>query len=68
MCGLTGLLRPSPSDDIIGQVAKMTAQLGPRGPEDEGVWSKDGIRLGHRRLAILRWRAMPAQPIMKVQK
>ena len=50
------------------QVAKMTARLGPRGPDDVGVWSKDSIRLGNRRLAILRSRAMPAQPILKVQK
>ena len=63
MCGLTGLLRSSPSDDIVGQVAKMTARLGPRGPDDEGVWSEDVIRL-----AIFRSRAMPAQPILKVQK
>tara|TARA_R100000935_G_scaffold49398_2_gene74676 strand:- start:2330 stop:4324 length:1995 start_codon:yes stop_codon:yes gene_type:complete len=63
MCGLTGLLRSSPSDDIIGQVARMTARLVHRGPDDEGVWSEDGIGLGHRRLAILDLSATGAQPM-----
>lgn len=68
MCGLTGLLRSSPSDDIIRQVAKMTARLVYRGPDDEGVCSKSSIGTGHRSLAIFRSRDMPAQPILKVQK
>ena len=63
MCGLTGLLRSSPSDDIIGQVARMTARLVHRGPDDEGVWSEGGIGLGHRRLAILDLSPTGAQPM-----
>ena len=63
MCGLTGLLRSAPSDDIIGQVATMTACLVHRGPDDEGVWSEGGIGLGHRRLAILDLSATGAQPM-----
>jgi asparagine synthase (glutamine-hydrolysing) len=63
MCGLTGLLRSSPSDNIIGQVTKMTARLVHRGPDDEGVWSEGGIGLGHRRLAILDLSATGAQPM-----
>lgn len=68
MCGMTGLLRSSPSDIFIGHVACMTARLGPRGPDDEGVCSQGGIGLGHRCLAILRSRAMPTHRILKVQK
>lgn len=63
MCGLTGILRSSPSDDIIGQVARMTARLVHRGPDDEGVWTEGGIGLGHRRLAILDLSATGAQPM-----
>lgn len=63
MCGLTGLLRSASSDDIIGQVAKMTACLVHRGPDDKGVWAEKGIGLGHRRLAILDLSATGAQPM-----
>ena len=63
MCGLTGLLRSAPNDDIMGQVAKMTARLVHRGPDDEGVWSEGGIGLGHRRLAILDLSVTGAQPM-----
>lgn len=63
MCGLTGLLRSAPSDGLTGQVAKMTARLVHRGPDDEGVWSEGGIGLGHRRLAILDLSATGAQPM-----
>ena len=63
MCGLTGLLRSSPSDDIIAQVARMTARLVHRGPDDEGVWTEGVIGLGHRRLAIIDLSATGAQPM-----
>lgn len=63
MCGLAGLLRSAPSGEIISQVATMTARLGHRGPDDEGVWAEDGIGLGHRRLAILDVSATGAQPM-----
>ncbi|MEP1201234.1 asparagine synthase (glutamine-hydrolyzing) [Tateyamaria sp.] len=63
MCGLTGLLSSAPSHNIIGQVAKMTARLVHRGPDDEGIWSEGGIGLGHRRLAILELNATGAQPM-----
>lgn len=64
MCGWTGLLRSAPSEDIIGQVAKMTARLVHRGPDDEGVWAEGAIGLGHRRLAVLDLSATGAQRIM----
>jgi asparagine synthase (glutamine-hydrolysing) len=63
MCGLTGLLRSAPSEDIIGQVARMNARLVHRGPDDEGVWAEGGIGLGHRRLAILDLSPTGAQPM-----
>lgn len=63
MCGLTGLLRSAPSGDVVGQVAKMTARLVHRGPDDDGVWAEGGIGLGHRRLAILELSATGAQPM-----
>ena len=63
MCGLTGLLRSSPGDDIIGKVKRMTGRLVHRGPDDDGVWAEGHICLGHRRLAILDLRATGGQPM-----
>lgn len=41
----------------------MTACLIHRGPDDKGVWTEDGIGLGHRRLAILDLSTTGAQPM-----
>lgn len=63
MCGLTGLLSPTPGDNVSRQVAQMTARLFHRGPDDGGVWAEGGIGLGHRRLAILDLSVTGAQPM-----
>lgn len=63
MCGITGLLCSSPSNNISGQVAKMTSLLEHRGPNDEGVWSNSNISLGQRRLSILDLTSSGAQPM-----
>lgn len=58
MCGLTGMLLPSPelSDDTLQALANaMNQALHNRGPDDHGIWSdaQTGIVLAHRRLSIL---------------
>ena len=63
MCGLTGILSSSPSNDITRQVANMTSLLAHRGPNDEGVWSEGNIGLGHRRLSVLDLSVSGAQPM-----
>ena len=63
MCGLTGLLSSRPSYDIKEQVAKMTARLIHRGPDDERIWSEESIALGQTRLAILDLSTTGAQPM-----
>ena len=63
MCGLTGILSSSPSNDITGMVANMTSLLAHRGPNDEGVWSEGNIGLGHRRLSVLDLSISGAQPM-----
>ncbi len=68
MCGLTGLFSSAPSNDIVGQVAKMTTRLVHRGPDDEGVWAEGGIGLGHRRLAVLDLSSIDAQQILELQE
>ena len=66
MCGLTGILRSTPSGDITEQITMMTTQLAHRGPDDERVWSENNIGLGHRRLSILDLSASGAQPMHSV--
>src|SRR5690349_1273752 len=53
MCGIAGIL--SSRRNISAMVARMTASLAHRGPDDEGAWmdAEAGIGLGHRRLSIV---------------
>ncbi len=54
MCGIVGLYGPwdaSAGDDL----ARMSASVAHRGPDDRGVWTDPdrGVGLGHRRLSIV---------------
>jgi asparagine synthase (glutamine-hydrolysing) len=52
MCGITGIVRfNSPVDDT--EIKSMTKSIAHRGPDGEGVFIKDNIALGHRRLSII---------------
>ncbi len=53
MCGITGLLEfnnTSISEDVLN---RMTDAMEHRGPDGRGVWIKNGIGFGHRRLSII---------------
>jgi len=64
MCGLCGELRfdGAPPDDEA--VARMSAQLARRGPDDTGSWQSGPLALGHRRLAIIDLSAHAHQPMV----
>ncbi|WP_431634895.1 asparagine synthase (glutamine-hydrolyzing) [Dyella sp. KULCS107] len=69
MCGLTGMLLPSPEqpDDTLRALASaMNEALHHRGPDDHGIWSdaQAGIVLAHRRLSILDLSALGHQPMV----
>jgi asparagine synthase (glutamine-hydrolysing) len=49
MCGIAGIVGPEASAEIAQNMAQI---LRHRGPDGEGVWSRPGIALSHRRLAI----------------
>lgn len=56
MCGIVGFIdRRGQHCDDTALVARMASQLSRRGPDAEGAWAskKDGVALGHRRLAIV---------------
>lgn len=66
MCGITGIFEYADSQQISEQtLQKMTNSLAHRGPDAEGLYIKDSIGLGHRRLAILDLSERANQP-MKV--
>ncbi len=68
MCGIAGIFhfaRTSPPDRVV--VAKMTAALAHRGPDDSGLFVDPQLRvaLGHRRLSIIDLSASGRQPMTR---
>jgi asparagine synthase (glutamine-hydrolysing) len=64
MCGFTGIFDPSQKSEILSQSVRcMTATLSHRGPDAEGMYTMNGIALGHRRLSILDLSSAGAQPM-----
>jgi asparagine synthase (glutamine-hydrolysing) len=53
MCGIAGILRWKGRQQRDGEVQKMTAAIAHRGPDGVGLLQREGVALGHRRLAII---------------
>lgn len=54
MCGICGFIKPDLPDKVDEHIIKrMTRVLAHRGPDDEGIFHKDNVFLGHRRLAVI---------------
>ena len=54
MCGVCGFVyRTRPDCDADAVLDRMTARLTHRGPDGDGAWGSEGVRLGHRRLKII---------------
>lgn len=66
MCGIAGFISIFPESEAsaLEAVRKMTTRMHTRGPDAEGVWSREGVVLGHRRLAILDLDARSNQPML----
>lgn len=66
MCGIAGFISIFPESGVsaLEAVQQMTARMHTRGPDAEGVWSGEGVVLGHRRLAILDLDARSNQPMV----
>ena len=52
MCGITGIIRFGAQVDET-EIKSMTKSIAHRGPDGEGIFIKDNIALGHRRLSII---------------
>lgn len=61
MCGILGVLNPSPSDRARAKAA--LDLIAHRGPDGEGRYDAPDIHLGHRRLAIIDLSAAADQPM-----
>src|SRR3974390_1820324 len=65
MCGIAGLIECfGQAPDISRRVGAMCDAIAHRGPDGDGVWSEDGVALGHRRLAIVDLTPSGSQPIV----
>ncbi len=69
-CGIAGFLvhqcAPGPVPDR-DDVAAMSAALSHRGPDAEGLWARDRVMFGHRRLSIVGLGETGAQPMTRDQ-
>ena len=63
MCGIAGIIHKHEVPVEPGIVRKMTESLHHRGPDASGVFVKDNVGLGHRRLAIIDTSAVANQPM-----
>ncbi|WP_319455450.1 MULTISPECIES: N-acetylglutaminylglutamine amidotransferase [unclassified Mycobacterium] len=62
MCGIAGeIARGRPAD--LTAVAAMTDTMVARGPDSSGVWAREGVAFGHRRLAIIDLSSHGHQPM-----
>ena len=62
MCGIAGEIAWGRGADLAA-VAAMTDRMAPRGPDSSGLWLRDGVALGHRRLAIIDLSSHGHQPM-----
>jgi len=62
MCGIAGEIAWGRGADLAA-VAAMTDRMAPRGPDSSGLWVRDGVALGHRRLAIIDLSSHGHQPM-----
>src|SRR5215467_14267344 len=54
MCGIAGMVSANPGDRIeVATIRRMCQAIVHRGPDDEGIFVKDGTGLGMRRLSII---------------
>jgi asparagine synthase (glutamine-hydrolysing) len=53
MCGIAGIVGASPGSVDTETIHRMCQAIVYRGPDDEGIFVKDGVGLGMRRLSII---------------
>ncbi|HEY5580590.1 MAG TPA: N-acetylglutaminylglutamine amidotransferase, partial [Rhodoferax sp.] len=64
MCGICGELRFDGAAPDLAALARMSAQLARRGPDDAGTYQNGPLAFGHRRLSIIDLSAAAHQPMV----
>lgn len=64
MCGICGEIRFDGQRPDLGAMGTTLEVLRPRGPEAEGLWTRDNVALGQRRLKIIDLSDSAGQPMV----
>lgn len=67
MCGIVGIVEGKGFEVPRAQFTAALDAIRYRGPDDEGLWSEDGVTLGQRRLAIVDLSPAGHQPMISAQ-
>lgn len=67
MCGFAGIYAPGMRESNVGRVERMTRKLAPRGPDGEGILTRNGLALGHRRLKVIDLSEHAQQPMVDAE-
>ena len=62
MCGIAGEIARGRSANLAA-VAAMTDAMVPRGPDSDGIWARERVAFGHRRLSIIDLSSHGHQPM-----
>jgi asparagine synthase (glutamine-hydrolysing) len=64
MCGILGWVGSCQPPFSVESFAGATQLLAHRGPDNQGIWTADGVMLGHQRLSIIDLSAAGHQPML----
>jgi asparagine synthase (glutamine-hydrolysing) len=64
MCGISGFVSAFSEDRAKSIIQKMTEAIAHRGPDAQGIFQKNKVTLGHRRLSIIDTSAAGNQPFI----
>jgi asparagine synthase (glutamine-hydrolysing) len=64
VCGIAGIISAQVSDVLYQRCREMIDAVQHRGPDGRGVFQKNGVALGHARLAVLDLSENAAQPML----
>ncbi|PLX60204.1 N-acetylglutaminylglutamine amidotransferase [Sedimenticola selenatireducens] len=67
MCGFAGIYAPGMRESNVGRVEQMIRKLAPRGPDGEGIVTRNGLALGHRRLKVIDLSEHAQQPMVDAE-
>ena len=67
MCGIAAEIRLDGEHADAAAIGRITAALRDRGPDGSGIWARDGVALGHRRLSIIDLSERGGQPMVDAE-